>query len=95
MKAVLTLVIVLFASMNAYAKTGGPVQKFNLKIENHVEVSSPKMDIDMVGGLGVASATDQVANVNEKSVARLYKFKNSRVKKALSFKTNKNNAKLA
>ncbi|MDC6367474.1 MULTISPECIES: hypothetical protein [Flavobacteriaceae] len=32
---------------------------------------------------------------NGKEVARLYKFKNSRVKKALSFKTKKNRAKLA
>lgn len=32
---------------------------------------------------------------NGKEVARLYKFKNSRVKKALSFKTKKNRSKLA
>ncbi len=31
----------------------------------------------------------------ENSVARLYRFKNSRVKKELSFKTNRNTAKLA
>ncbi|MGB5379015.1 hypothetical protein [Muriicola sp.] len=31
----------------------------------------------------------------EKSVARLYRFKNSRIKKELSFKTAKNTAKLA
>ncbi|MFK5972785.1 MAG: hypothetical protein QM485_05845 [Flavobacteriaceae bacterium] len=32
---------------------------------------------------------------NENSVARLYKFKNSKVKKALSFTTKRNKAKLA
>ena len=32
---------------------------------------------------------------NENTVARLYKFKNSRVKKALSFTTKRNKAKLA
>mgnify|MGYP001796374459 CR=1 FL=1 len=31
----------------------------------------------------------------ETSVARLYKFKNSRVKKALSFRTKRNKSKLA
>lgn len=31
----------------------------------------------------------------ENTVARVYKFKNSRVKKALSFKTKRNRAKLA
>jgi hypothetical protein len=31
----------------------------------------------------------------ENSVARLYRFKNSRIKKELSFKTSKNTAKLA
>jgi len=32
---------------------------------------------------------------NETEVARLYKFKNSRVKKALTFKTKRNNSKIA
>ncbi|WP_282053589.1 hypothetical protein [Maribacter luteus] len=32
---------------------------------------------------------------NENTVARLYKFKNSRVKKALSFTTKRNKAKMA
>ncbi|MBT8300763.1 MAG: hypothetical protein KJO63_05490 [Maribacter sp.] len=32
---------------------------------------------------------------NENTVARLYKFKNSRVKKALSFTTKRNKSKLA
>jgi len=38
----------------------------------------------------VTSTTTQ-----ENTVARVYKFKNSRVKKALSFKTKRNKAKLA
>ncbi len=36
-----------------------------------------------------------VETTKEKSVARLYRFKNSRIKKELSFKTAKNTAKLA
>ena len=35
------------------------------------------------------------STTNENTVARLYKFKNSRVKKALSFTTKRNKAKLA
>ncbi|MBD0851054.1 hypothetical protein [Maribacter arenosus] len=35
------------------------------------------------------------STVNENSVARLYKFKNSKIKKALSFTTKRNKAKLA
>ncbi|PCJ98328.1 MAG: hypothetical protein COA50_02155 [Flavobacteriaceae bacterium] len=39
--------------------------------------------------------TEKVSETKENSVARLYKFKNSRIKKALSFRTNANKAKLA
>jgi hypothetical protein len=35
------------------------------------------------------------ATVKETSVARLYRFKNSRIKKELNFKTKRNTAKLA
>ena len=35
------------------------------------------------------------STTNENSVARLYKFKNSKIKKALSFTTKRNKAKLA
>ncbi|MBD0851576.1 hypothetical protein [Maribacter arenosus] len=35
------------------------------------------------------------STANENSVARLYKFKNSKIKKALSFTTKRNKAKLA
>ncbi|WP_411031475.1 hypothetical protein [Spongiimicrobium sp. 3-5] len=39
--------------------------------------------------------TIEVSTTNENSVARLYKFKNARVKKALSFTTKRNKSKLA
>jgi len=39
--------------------------------------------------------TIATSTTNENIVARLYKFKNSRVKKALSFTTKRNKAKLA
>lgn len=34
-------------------------------------------------------------NTQEGQVARLYKFKNSRIKKALNFRTKRNNSKIA
>ncbi len=39
--------------------------------------------------------TVAISEANENSVARLYKFKNSKIKKALSFTTKANKTKLA
>ncbi len=39
--------------------------------------------------------TVEVSEANENSVARLYKFKNSKIKKALSFTTKANKSKLS
>jgi hypothetical protein len=44
---------------------------------------------------GFATAVKEVKAVNEAEVARLYRFKNSLVKKELSFATKRNNAKMA
>ena len=41
------------------------------------------------------SVVTSISTTKENTVARVYKFKNSRIKKALSFKTKKNKAKLA
>ena len=95
MKTVLTLLVVLITSINAFAETGTPVKEFNLKIESYAGVTSPKMDIDLDRGTVVATPIVETANTNEKSIARLYKFKNSRVKKALAFKTKRDVAKMA
>ena len=43
----------------------------------------------------VTSTSNEVSVKNENKVARLYMFKNSRVKKELSFSTKLNKAKLA
>jgi hypothetical protein len=46
--------------------------------------------------MGIVTATqNEVSAKNENKVARLYMFKNSRVKKELSFSTKLNKAKLA
>ncbi|WP_411031474.1 hypothetical protein [Spongiimicrobium sp. 3-5] len=72
MKAILTIIFVLFIGVAAQAQDA----KTDVKVET----------VEM---------TIEVSTTNENSVARLYKFKNARVKKALSFATKRNRAKLA
>ncbi|MEQ8217662.1 MAG: hypothetical protein RH981_05475 [Arenibacter sp.] len=57
-------------------------------VEQEVKVETVTMSI-------VTSTKNEVSDKNENKVARLYKFKNSRVKKELSFSTKLNKAKLA
>jgi hypothetical protein len=56
--------------------------------EQEVKVKTVTMSI-------VTSTKNEVSVKNENKVARLYMFKNSRVKKELSFSTKLNKAKLA
>ncbi|MBC8768962.1 hypothetical protein H4O18_13255 [Arenibacter sp. BSSL-BM3] len=57
-------------------------------VEQEVKVETVTMSI-------VTSTQKEVSVKNENKVARLYMFKNSRVKKELSFSTKLNKAKLA
>ncbi|MCM4153372.1 hypothetical protein DHD05_17405 [Arenibacter sp. N53] len=57
-------------------------------VEQEVKVETVTMSI-------VTSTENEVSVKNENKVARLYMFKNSRVKKELSFSTKLNKAKLA
>ena len=57
-------------------------------VEQEVKVETVTMSI-------VTSTKNEVSVKNENKVARLYMFKNSRVKKELSFSTKLNKAKLA
>lgn len=57
-------------------------------VDQEVKVESISMSI-------VTSSEKEVSVKNENKVARLYMFKNSRVKKELSFSTKLNKAKLA
>jgi len=79
MKATLTLIALLFATTFATASTA---------------VQAPEVTPITIS---VEVSTEEVKEVkaDKKEVARLYKFKNSRIKKALSFKTKKNKSKLA
>ncbi len=54
-----------------------------------------EMKVETVSMSIVTSTQNEVSVKNENKVARLYMFKNSRVKKELSFSTKLNKAKLA
>ncbi|ALM07557.1 hypothetical protein SB49_06900 [Sediminicola sp. YIK13] len=82
MKAILTLIFVLFIGVAAQAQDAND----NVKVETAT--------------LSIVSTTNnemfnEVSTTTQNDVARLYKNKNARVLKALTFTTKKNNAKLA
>ena len=85
MKAILTLILVLFFGLTAFAQ--------NTHTNDTMEPN--KMDIVLDSGVITSNNNKEVGITSEKSVARLYKFKNSRVKKALAFTTKKDNPKLS
>jgi len=85
MKAVLTLSFVLI--IGALALAHNP--------QTNVKVQTIKMDIVLAPGLNHINIATKVEINTESKVARLYKFKNSRIKKALAFKTKRNSAKMA
>lgn len=85
MKAIITLILVLLFGAAALAQ--------NTTTDVKVEVS--QMGIVLDSSIDAPVFTNEIAPTKENTVARLYKFKNSRVKKALSFNTKKNNPKLA
>jgi len=85
MKAIITLILVLLFGATALAH--------NTATDVKVEVS--QMGIVLDSSIDAPVITNEITAAKENTVARLYKFKNSRVKKALSFSTKKNNPKLA
>lgn len=84
MKAILTILFVLLFGLTAFAQ--------NTNTNDTVEPI--KMGIVLDSGVITINITEEVKIDTEKSVARLYKFKNSRVKKALAFTTKKDKPKL-
>ncbi|MDT0622780.1 hypothetical protein [Croceitalea vernalis] len=80
MKAILTFIAVIFFTTTAFAQNS----------TKEVKVETITVSIEM-------NVTVQVAKEikTETEVARLYMFKNSRVKKALAFKTKRNKSKMA
>jgi len=78
MKAIITLLFVLFIGISAQAQNAN--KKPLTKVET-IEVSVPVLIMENF--------------TNENTVARLYKFKNTKIKKELSFSTKKTKSKLA
>ncbi|MEA1785012.1 hypothetical protein U1E44_02815 [Arenibacter sp. GZD96] len=56
--------------------------------------ATPEVKVE-TSTMGIKTSTNEVSDENENSVARLYRFKNAQVKKALSFTTKNNRPKLA
>ncbi|MFT5736643.1 MAG: hypothetical protein ACJAU2_000889 [Maribacter sp.] len=85
MKAVLTVFLLLFLNAAAVAQD----------VKTNDKVSTTQMDVVLATGLPVFISLEKVGTETQNSIARLYRYQNSRVKKALSFKTKKDRPKLA
>lgn len=85
MKAVFTLFFVLILGAVALAQN----------TQANVEVDTIEMDIILVTSINHTNIAEKVEITTENKVARLYKFKNSRIKKALAFRTKSDRAKMA
>lgn len=79
MKAILTLIFFLFIGMTVQAQ----------QVKTEVKVES------ITRGIMIDCQPEVSLKNNDSSVARLYLFKNSRIKKELSFITKSNKSKLA
>ena len=87
MKALLTLLFVIFFGAVALAQE---VKSTDYDQVETIEIGT-LLDTGIVGTL----SGQEVEKSQKNRVAYLYMFKNSRVKKALSFRTKRNKAKLA
>ncbi len=85
MNVALTFFLVLFLNAAAVAQD----------TQNHDKTNATKMDVVLVTGLQVFISLEKVGMEKPNSITRLYRYQNSRVKKALSFKTKKDRPKLA
>lgn len=84
MKTIITLIFVLFIGVAAQAQN------------NTKEVKAETIEMTIVNLTSIEKVTFENATLENKTeVARLYKFKNSKIKKALSFTTKRNKAKMA
>lgn len=85
MKTVLTFMFLLFVNATTIAQ----------HTQTHDEVNTTQMDVVLVTGLSISDALEKAGMESEDTLVRLYRYQNSRVKKALSFKTKKDRPKLA
>lgn len=95
MKSIFTLLFVLFCGVAAVANTGKPRIELKPQIEKAYEIKFSKMVNNLDSGIVVATKFNEVKATSETEMVRLYKFKNSRIKKALKFTTKRNKAKMA
>jgi len=95
MKSLITLLFILTCGITALANTNDPGVALNPKIESYVKIQFSKMGDLLDDGTIVATKYTEVETATENEVARLYKFKNSRIKKALAFKTKRDKAIMA
>ncbi|MBD0776290.1 hypothetical protein HPE56_00660 [Maribacter sp. ANRC-HE7] len=80
MKAIATIIFIIFFGITAQAQNN----------TQEVQVETIEMTI-----VTTTETKNEVKTETTTEVARLYKFKNSKVKKALSFTTKRNKAKMA
>ncbi|WP_282049679.1 hypothetical protein [Maribacter aquivivus] len=85
MKALVTLLIIIFAGALALAQTPQTDDKVN----------ATEVGIDMVDSRDDISNEKTITITDETSIARLYRYKNARVNKELAFATKKSYGKLA
>lgn len=85
MKAIVTLLFILTLGAYALANTG----------EKHVKVNPIKVGLILDLGTDSAEDTKKAASDSDKKIVRLYRRKNTLVKKALRFSTKRTRAKLA
>jgi len=86
MKAIITLALVIFFGATALANTN----------DTHViKVETIEMGIVLDSGVDTTIDFEEVEASKEKEVVRVYRNKNARVLKAISFTTKNNRAKLA
>ncbi len=85
MKTLLTLILVTTFGATALAQN----------IESHDKIQSAEMGIILDAGFFGVDVDKKMETDTESTVAQLYMFKNSRVKKALAFRTKNDKAKLA
>ena len=95
MKALITLLFILTCGSASLANTNDHGKILNPQIESYVQVEFSEMGDLLDSGIVVANKYNEVKSTTQNEVARLYKFKNSRIKRALTFKTKRNKAKKA
>lgn len=85
MKAILTLILTLTFGALALAQNNA----------TYAQVESNKVDVVLDNSTERVERPEQIQTAKENDLARVYKFKNARIKKALAFSTKNNRPKLA